>query len=361
MPERTRVLVLLKTLAVGGAEMLVLQSARLWDRERFDYRLGYLGGSRELEQSFADEGVTTVRFQKYANDPRAALSIARYLRENSIDLVHAHLPQPALTAHLARRGTRTRLVVTNHSDAVAMRPAMRTLARLAWPRADAVIAVGESVAADTRVGNCRMIPNGVDVSRFAHAAPAALDLPTGAQVVLVLANLHVRKRPLETLRVFERACGDLGDFGNAHLVYAGDGPLRLALKCEADASPIRERVHLLGERRDVPALVRRADIVLLLSRAEGLPMALLEAAAGGAALIATKVASVEALIHHGETGFLATHDDEAAAHLRTLLHDGDLRARLARNAQALVTKDFSLEANVRATEDLYLEVLGGTR
>ena len=358
MAERPRVLVLLKTLAVGGAEMLVLQSARIWNRARFDYRVGCLGGSQELEQSFSGEGMTTVRLCNNANDPRAALALRRYLREQDIDLVHAHLAQPTLLTHLARRGLKTRLVASNHCDESAMRPITRQLARLAWPRADAAIAVGESVAVETANPRTRVLLNGVQRSRFESATPAELGVPGDAVVVLLLANLHERKRPIETLRVFERACAEVPA---AHLIVAGTGPLHPQLEAAARASSLQGRIHLLGERRDVPALVRRADVSILLSRAEGLPMSLLESAAGGAALLATKVSSVESFVRHDDTGLLASNDEEAAAHLKALTTDAALRARLAENARALLAREFSLEANVRATEALYEEVLGEGR
>lgn len=352
-----RVLVLLKTLAVGGAEMLTLQSARLWDRETFDYRVAYLGGSDELAGAFIEEGFEPVRLSpgRSANDPRAAIALRRYVKEHGISLIHAHLAQPALTAHYARRGLEIKLVATNHSQQLGMRPATRWLARIAWPRADAVIAVGDAVAAETNNENTRTLVNGVEVARFENASRAQLKIPEGALVVLVLANLLEVKRPLETLRVFERAVKD----SDAHLVFAGDGPLRGALEAARGRSPFQEQIHILGVRTDVPGLLTRADVVMLLSRSEGLPMSLLESGAAGCALLATKAASIESLVVDGKTGLLAATDDEAAGQLERLLSDADLRKKLGEAAQARVREDFSLETNVRATEALYCRVLEG--
>lgn len=354
-----RVLVLLKTLAVGGAEMLTLQSARLWDRETFDYRVAYLGGSNELAGAFAEEGFEPVRLSPSpsANDPRAAIALRRYLKERGINLIHAHLAQPALTAHYARRGLDIKLIATNHSQQLGMRPATRWLARIAWPRADAVIAVGDAVAAETKNENTRTLVNGVEVARFENASRAQLKIPEGAPVVLVLANLREVKRPIETLRVFERACEQNNT--DAHLVFAGDGPLRGALEAARGRSPFQEQIHILGVRTDVPGLLARADVVMLLSRSEGLPMSLLESGAAGCALLATKAASIESLIVDGKTGLLAATDNEAASQLERLLSDPDLRKKLGKAAQERVREHYSLAANVRATESLYRELLEG--
>lgn len=359
--KQPRVLVLLKTLGIGGAETLVLNSSRLWDRSQFDYRLGYLGKPADLEPEFRSGGFEPVRFAPsgHANDPFSLWELFRWIRREQIALIHAHLPVPSLWAALAARGTGTKVVATNHSQPEAMRPLTARIARIAWPRADLVIAVGSSLAADSRTARrTEVVNNGVELDRFVSARPAALDgIPPDATVVLVLGSLIGRKRPLETLSVFERAVEKAGSSANAHLVFAGGGELAASLAAARDASPHARRVHLLGLRRDIPALCARADIVLLLSRAEGLPMALLEGGAGGCALVATRVAAVETLVRDGKNGFLVTNDLEAADALSRLLADPALREKMGAASRETVAREFNLQSNVRRIEQLYREVL----
>lgn len=360
MSDRRRILVLLKTLGIGGAETLVLESARLWDRERFDYRLGYLGGSWELADAFSEANFSPVCFSPFgwSNDPFCLVRLATYLHKERIDLVHAHLPVPTLMAAAARRGTAAKLVATNHSGPHAMRMITRRIASRAWAQADAVIAVADEVADSTRSAQrVEVVPNGVNLTRFEGITPVTLPgVPPDASVVLVLGSLVERKRPVPTLRVFEAALAR--SHAAAYLAFAGDGPLRADLELCVARSPARERVRVLGPRRDIPALIARASVVMLLSRAEGLPMALLEGAAGGNALLATDVDAVGELIEDDETGFVVRTDEEAAGRLATLLADPALAQRLGAAARERVAGRFSLSANVGRIESLYDELLG---
>jgi len=355
---KRRILVLLKTLGVGGAETLVLGSTRHWDRTKFDYRLGWLGGANDLEREFTAAGARPIRFSPLGsgNDPFSAAALARYFRRERIDLVHAHLPVPALAAGIAARLADTKVVSTSHCEPAGMRPFTAFIARSAWPFAEAVIAVGENVARTvTGARKAIVIENGIELPP-AGTKPADLPgVPPDAPVVLVTGSLAEVKRPLETLRVFEQASAGT----QAHLAFAGDGPLRGRLEAARLVSPAKDRIHLLGQRRDIQELVKRASVICLLSHNEGLPMSLLEGAAGGLPVLGPASSSAAGtLIENGVTGFAAESDGDAARRLRDLLGNPGLRERLGAAARKRVVERFSLEANVRRTETLYREVLG---
>ncbi len=360
MKNRPRILVLLKTLGVGGAETLVLNSTACWDTARFDYRVGYMGAPHDLEAGFEKRGFPPVPFSPLdrANDPMAGVALGRYLRSEQIDLVHAHLPLPALWAGMAVKGTRTAVVATSHCEPGGMRRATALIAGRAWPLAHAVIAVGAGVARTVKnARRVKIIQNGIDLRQFDVAPAEITGIPSDAPVVLFLGSLTPVKRPLETLQVFEVAA-KLTPKPDAHFLFAGAGPLEAKLRKQSGTSPLKDRLHLLGQRHDVPALVSRADIVCLLSVNEGLPMALLEGAAGQAALIGPKSSSAAGdLIVDNETGYAVDTDPEAAARIAELLKNPALCERLGGNARRRVEERFSLEENVRRTENLYREVL----
>lgn len=355
----TRVLVLLKTLGVGGAETLVLNSVKFWNRRDFHYQLGYLGGPADLREEFIRAGVEPVRFSPSgsANDPLAVATLARFLRRDKTGVIHAHLPLPAFWAATAAKRTRCAVVATSHCEPDGMRRATALLAQRAWPMADAVVAVGERVAASIRgARRVEVIPNGVDVSAFDVPPAEIAGLPTEAPVVLFLGTLAPPKRPLETLRVFEDADATAPGSG-AHFVFAGVGPLFEALKGLSTSSPLRGRLHILGQRRDIPSLAARADAVCLLSVNEGLPMALLEGAAGRAALIGAQSSSATGtLIEDGVTGFTVASDGEAVRRLAELLKDRNLCRSLGEAARRRVEERYSLEQNIRQLEKIYGEV-----
>lgn len=356
---RPKILVLLKTLGVGGAENLVLRSATLWDRGAFEYELAYLGGPTPLENFFRELGFPPRRLSPsgWADDPRSITVLRKHVASAGVDLIHAHLPVPTLTAILARRGLPVRLVATNHSLPDVLHPVTRTLSPYLWKRTDRAIAVSKHVAQGMRGTNhLEIIANGVALKSF-EVVPAELPgIPKDAPVILVLGSLLANKRPLEALHVFEKALEKEAALG-AHLAFAGTGPLEKALNEARKHSSLKARIHILGERHDVPALVNRASVCMLLSRSEGLPMALLEAAAGGAALLATRVGSIPEIVIEGETGYLVESPADAPARLAVLLAAPETARKMGAAARERVRLKFDLSRNVRRTEAIYEELL----
>lgn len=116
-------------------------------------------------------------------------------------------------------------------------------------------------------------------------------------------------------------------------------------------------VEWWGHRTDMPAVLSQSTIVCLPSHREGLPKALLEAAASARPIVATDVPGCREVVHHGVNGLLVpSHDAVAlAAAIRQLLDDSDLRIRMGAEGRRLVEADFSAEAVAEQTLALYRE------
>jgi glycosyltransferase involved in cell wall biosynthesis len=165
------------------------------------------------------------------------------------------------------------------------------------------------------------VPNAIDTAKFAPGDRAAAKHKVGApdaQLVLMVANLSPHKGQLvalEALRLM-RAAGT-----NAHLWFAGVERGGTAFTAELHrfvaAHALGSCAKFLGQRADVPDLMRAADAVVLPSSNEGLPLTLLEAQASGTPVLAAPTAGVPEIVAHGETGLLIPHDD-APAYAREL-------------------------------------------
>lgn len=120
-------------------------------------------------------------------------------------------------------------------------------------------------------------------------------------------------------------------------------------------------VEWLGPVDDMPALWARSHIAVLPSYREGLPKALLEAAAAGRAMVATDVPGCREIVRHEETGLLVPAQDAPALAdaIQRLVNDGTLRRRLGAQARAIAESEFSEEVVVRETLALYREMLPG--
>jgi glycosyltransferase involved in cell wall biosynthesis len=139
---------------------------------------------------------------------------------------------------------------------------------------------------------------------------------------------------------------------------AGDGPDRAALEARASALGLDSRVRFLGHRRDVPALLAVADLFVLPSLYEGLPLSVLEAMVAGVPVVATAIGGTDELVSNATGTLVPPADPRALAEgIRALLADRDAAARRAAAARDLVLTKHSTDAMVAAMSALYESLL----
>ncbi len=183
----------------------------------------------------------------------------------------------------------------------------------------------------------------VDVEAFASAKPASrapLGLPTDEPVVIWTGRLDPVKGFEEMLAAFARVCRN----GPGRFVLVGEGPYRREVERLISDNCVSHRVSLLGQRSDVAALLRMADVFLFCSRTEGLPNALLEAMAAGLPIVATDVPGCRDLIVNGQTGLLvpAGSVDKIARALRTMLGNPSYGQELGAQARSWVRANLDI-------------------
>ncbi|MBW4710796.1 glycosyltransferase family 4 protein [Roseobacter sp. YSTF-M11] len=200
----------------------------------------------------------------------------------------------------------------------------------------------------------RIIHCGVTPERYAQPAPA-LPERRADEIRLVFVG---RLAPVKGLRVLLDAMHLLlPDLPQLHLVLVGDGPDRARL--EETATPLGDAVTFTGylSQDDVARAMQAADIFVLPSFAEGVPVVLMEAFASARPVIATQVAGVGELVEEGESGFLVPPGDveTLAARIRSLADDADLRQRMGARGRARVTEDFDIRIEAARLVRLFAE------
>jgi glycosyltransferase involved in cell wall biosynthesis len=125
---------------------------------------------------------------------------------------------------------------------------------------------------------------------------------------------------------------------------------------------VEDHVRFLGFRSDVPDLIAACDLFALPSLNEGLPLALLEALAGGKPVVASAVGGVGEVIRHADTGLLVPAGDSRALAdaIRTVLTDAALTRRMGERGRALVEAEFTCDAMVNAVTQVYEDLLAQT-
>lgn len=368
MTERLRILLVVdgRYPSTGGAEMQARLLARTFVAAGHDVRIlvPRLDPSLPLEERI--DGVPVLRLAY----PRVRLLGALFLcarfcawlwrHRERFDAIHVHMAKNlAAMAGLMRPRMRASLTVKISGawefDGGVLDPALRgrPLYRLynRWiARADAIQCVSRYtrerlVEAGYPPERCKLIPNAVDLSRFATTSRPRPPQPTFAYVG--------RLEPVKGVATLLEAWRIAGLQDTARLLIAGDGSQRAAL--EAQAAPLGDSVRFLGEVRDVPAVLREATIYVQPSYREGLSNAVLEAMAAGLPVVASRISGNEDIIDEGVSGLMVEAGDAAqlAAALRRLAADPDLARRLGEAARRMVERRFGLPAVVAALEAVY--------
>jgi phosphatidylinositol alpha-mannosyltransferase len=275
-----------------------------------------------------------------ALDPSAAMQLRALLRRAAPDVVHVHEPLVPVLGPAAVLATDAARVLTFHATAEGgMLPrlyrAARVPARGVVRRADALTAVSPVAAAfhahELGIDADRMtvVPNGVDVARFAHAGRRDPRLPPR---LVFLGRLEHRKGADVVVRAFLRLAAERSDI---ELRVLGDGPLAPTLRrLVADAPPtVVSRVELAGrvENSALPGLLADADAAVLPARGgESFGIVLLEAMAAGLPLVATDIPGYRAVARHDQEAILVPPDDAGALAeaVARILDEPELAARL---------------------------------
>ena len=274
------------------------------------------------------------------------------------DVVHSHMVHANLLTRLVRLAApMRRLVCTAHSNREGGRAVMLAY-RLTDALADVTTHVSHEAAAEYEQagavpeGGMVTVHNGIDVNRFQRGAhsrhPGAEGWPgpAGRRRVLAVGRLVPEKNQAALLRAFALV---VDDYPDTDLWIAGDGPLRADLETLRGQLDLADRVFLMGERHDVPALMRAADLLVLSSRVEGFGLVVAEAMASGTLVVATDVGGVAEVM--GNHGFLVPPDDVAALAQGiwdALRMDPSRASLLAACNRAYVARRFDIR---RVTED----------
>lgn len=291
------------------------------------------------------------------DDARALASLVTLLREHRPAVVHTHTAKGGALGRVAAVPARVPARVhTFHGHLLHGYFGARTTAavvgveRALAARTDRLVAVGERVRDDLlaagigRPEQYDVIVPGVELGPLParEQARTALGIPTGVPVVAYVGRLAGIKRPERVVEVARR-------LPDALFVVVGDGPGRDALEAGAPSN-----VRFLGWRDDVETVWAAADLALLTSDNEGMPVTLVEAALAGLPAVTTDVGSAGEVVLDGVTGAVVPTDVEAlTAAVASLLSDDDLRLRQGTAARARAGELFCVERMVQAHRDLY--------
>ncbi|MGM0441661.1 MAG: glycosyltransferase family 4 protein [Elusimicrobiota bacterium] len=166
-------------------------------------------------------------------------------------------------------------------------------------------------------------------------------------------------KPQKGLHNFIRACSRLAKKGDYEFILVGDGAQRFELKEQAIQSGIKEQLHFLGWREDIPDILSGIDVLLHTAYFEGLPRVLLEAMASGTPVVATAVDGALDIIEDGKNGFLVAPDniDRMVEKTYKLLKDDKFRKKIAHKYKESFKPEFNIKTMSDNLNNLYLKLI----
>jgi L-malate glycosyltransferase len=364
---------------LGGVEVVVLNLARLFTERGHPTGIVELAPERKPKRVLQGEiPVWSViapsypsirRPRSWAALARATLQFQEVVTEFNPDLVNVHFPLaqsiPTVGAHFLPH--RWRLVVTVHNSDIRVAPfdipPIRVWQAHLFSRADWVTAVSHPLLEDTErlypglSAKAEVIYNWVGSAWF---QPIPQPSDGERKFVLFVGRFHEVKGVDLLLRAWQSLAPH---YPAVDLWLAGDGEDRRGLEQLARELGILGRVNFLGRKQqdELPQLYRSAQVVVLPSRREGLPLTLLEAGACGAVCVGTRIPGIPEILNDGTTGFLAdpeSPDSLVLAISRALDASPANASRMREQARRNVRQNFSEDKAIARYLDRFGALLG---
>jgi glycosyltransferase involved in cell wall biosynthesis len=372
MTKKIKVLECIRQGQIGGGESHLLSLVENLDRSAFDpIVLSFTDGPmvQRLKEMNVD---TSVIYTEKPFDVRKWKEVRRFIKENQVDIVHAHGTRANSNILWAAKSLNIPVVYTVHgwSFHQDQNPVVRSIRVMGEKYLTSKSDINISVSVSNQQSGKKyiksfdsvVINNGIDQRKFNPQKPfknirAELGIREDQQLVLFIARFTGHKQPLALIKAFAKAVISNPEM---HLLMVGDGDQKneavdLISKCN-----LNEKITLSSFRQDVPDVLAAADIFVLPSLWEGLPIGLLEAMAMGKAVIASNVDGTNEIVRNNENGILIETEnlvDNLTNALVTMSLDEKMRNSFRQKAIETVNERYNAMSMTRGIENIYRQLI----
>ncbi|MFZ1720670.1 MAG: glycosyltransferase [Candidatus Moraniibacteriota bacterium] len=379
MTEKKKIIHIIQSLGNGGCENMLLRMLPLLNA--FEHTIITLKEPGELAPKFATAGITVKTIPW--------IQLRKKVIKESPDIIITYLFHADMIGRLLLSHCHSELVEESHLKKIPIIPFLRTtynhpkylVARiLEWvtrPLVNRYLANSEAVKDFyvKRIGvsseKITTIPNGIDIEYFDSITPnpdlrKSLSIAPSDFVIICVANLHINKGHRYLLEAFEQfhhsssppfQGGELKR--ELKLLLVGDGNEKESLLHQIENYQSKENILLLGQRTDVPQLLKISNLFVLPTLFEGMSNAIMEAMASGLPVITTDIPENRSLIENNISGILIpTQDSEALSQtIQQIQGNPSLSASLSQKAKIAIQNSFSLEEIAKKWENTLMEII----
>lgn len=351
----------------GGSGIIATELAHMLAKKHELHLVSYDKPVRfEDEMNFSFHKVELLSYPLFERVPccyslALVSKLVEVIKSYGLDIVHAHYAVPnAVSAYLAKKicNDSARVITTLHgtdSYLVGRHPSYKEVTQFSMQQSDGLTTVSEYLKERTNAEfdisrEIRVIPNFVDPQKFRR-----LEKDREQRIVCHSSNFRPLKRIPDIIKAFKMISQEI----NCKLILVGNGPERPKAEKLAKNLGISNRVHFLGNVKNVQEILGKSDLFLLPSEDESFGLAALEAMSCEVPVVASNIGGLKELISHGVDGYLIeVGDAEALAQYSLkILQDPRLQGEFGKNARQKVLEKYTPDKNVPKYENLYNETL----
>ncbi|MEO6670571.1 MAG: glycosyltransferase [Ferruginibacter sp.] len=366
MQAKIKVLHIIKSLGRGGAEMLLQETLKQHDKEKFDFHYIYfLPWKNQMVQGLVQAGGTVKNFPA-GNNIKIALQtgkIIKYIRSNKIQLLHCHLPWAGFVGRFIHMLTGIPVIYSEHNKQERYHGITKAINKLTFNKQTRVIAVSNDVAESIKKMIHPTVPvqtilNGVNMEHFVRDTALGLqvrqqqNIDPNCIVLGTIAVFRFQKRLKEWIDLFKIM---VEKFPGIRGIVVGDGPLKAELLSYLKEQGMEEKIVFPGLQTDVLPWLSAMDVFMMTSEFEGLPVALLEAMSMQCAVVGTDAGGIKEVLRNNIDGFMVPVSEwKELEKPLTYLLENPLEIKVyGRRARQRVEEAFSLKVMVKEIEELY--------
>ncbi|MEI9945148.1 MAG: glycosyltransferase family 4 protein [Chitinophagaceae bacterium] len=372
MANKIRVLECIRQGQIGGGESHLLSLVENLDRSLFEpVVLSFTDGPmvERLRQMNVD---CHVIYTERPFDISKWKTVKRFLKAQQVDLIHAHGTRANSNILWAAKSLKIPVIYTVHgwSFHQDQKPLVRRIRIMGEKYLTSRSNLNISVSASNQQSGQKYIPsfksvvvsNGIDQKKFDPKKSfknvrAELGINDDELLVLFIARFTSHKQPLTLINAFAKA---LPAKPKMRLLMVGDGDQKAEAIALIEKLKLKDKIILQPFRQDVPDVLAAADIFVLPSLWEGLPIGLLEAMAMGKAVIASNVDGTCEVVQHNQNGILIETSalvDNLADALVTLSKDKTAREKFQQKAIETVSEKYNAGVMTRQIESMYTDLV----
>lgn len=367
--EKIKILHIIKSLGRGGAEMLLPETLKGHNKDKFEFHYIYfLPWKNQMVEAIEKSGGKVTCFAA-KNNIQLLLQfskIIKYCKENKIQIIHAHLPWAGFVSRLVHMITKIPVFYTEHNLQERYHFITKNLNKWSFNFQTFGIGVSDDVTQSIKKNinpkiTVNTILNGVNTISFQRNNSQSKNkireqfgLPEDAFVIGTVAVFRFQKRLDLWLEILAES---INLNPKIYGIIVGAGPLESLLHQKHVALGLEGKVFFAGLQTNVKPFYEAMDVFMMSSSFEGLPIALLEAMSMSCAIVSTNAGGIKEVLRHGEDGLIEVVDDwkKLSNSILLLVDDNEKLNYFQNNARDRVVTSFSIKTMVAQLEKLYLD------